>query len=227
MIFLKILGIIALVIFLILMIPLRIRVSYYDNVAVTIPILFFKIKIYPKTPKLKSMSKNKFDKLNGKKDEKNRKKKKKKSIDSDSDRVTKSSNKLSVSDVLPIIGEISELVGKILSSLSDYLKVKIYALRFVISGDDAAKTAITYGTVTGAAGTLMRILEDRCRISYSRNAEAGVFCDFLSGHTTVKVDIRFSIFVWQVIALGIKALINFLKIKSKLEVRKNAGNENK
>ncbi len=213
MIVLKILGIIAFLLFLIAVIPIRIRVAY-DSGSVTayIPVLLFRIKLYPRKPKLKSMSKKKYDKLKSEKKEKKKKKK-----DEEKTETAEKKKRISVSDVFGIVGEVTEAVKEILNKIADYLKVKIYALRIDVSCDDAAKTAVAYGAVSGSVSALMGILNDRCRISYSRNSDSGVYCDFTSGRSSVKVDLRFSVFVWQAAVLGIKSILSFIKIKSKLE----------
>ena len=225
MIFLKILGGIALFLLLVALIPVRIRVVYDKGIAAYIPVLFFKIRIYPRKPKLKSMSKKKYDKLTSPKKKKKKKKDKSKAPEQEP-AADKAKERPGISGILGVVGDIKSAVGVILKRLNAYLKVKIYAFWINVSCDDAAKTAVTYGAVSGSVGTVMSIINDRCRVKYPKNAQTGVYCDYLSGHTSLKVDIRFSIFIWQIIAIGIKALLSFIKIKTKLEGKKDAGNKN-
>ena len=221
MIFLKILGAILLLLFLILIIPVRIRIVYDQSVRAYIPVLFFKIGLYPRRKRLKPMSKKKYEKLKKPKKESKKEQKKKKPAE------TKEKAKLSVSDIFGLIGEVTEAAGDILKKITNYLRVKIHALKIVISTDDAAKTAIAYGAVSGAAGSLMTMLGDKCRIKYPSRAETGVECDYLSGNCSFKCDILFSIFVWQLLVIALKGLKVFIKFKTKSEVKNNAGNKNK
>ena len=221
-----IIGCIVLLFLLIGFFPVRIRISYVDSLKVYIPILFFRIRLFPKKRKLKSMSKKKFDKLRSGKKKKPEKKKKKREESKEKPKEEKK-KRLSFSEIRELVGDVRVIAGKIISKLRSYLKVKIYSLVIVISSDDASKTAITYGAVSGATANLMALLEDNCRISYSRGSSAGVYCDYLTGSCSAEIDIRFSIFVWQILALGLKALFGFIKIKNKTEVNKNAGNKDK
>lgn len=219
---LKIIGGILLVILLILFIPIRIRLKYTDELEVFVPVLFFKIPIFPRKTKLKPMSKKKYEKVLAKEAEKSTKKERDKvSKEKKKNKPIKDAKKkkISLSDITSLVGEILDAVGAILSKVGGYLRVKIYALHILISSDDAAKTAITYGAVSGTLGTLFGILEDRCHIKYARNAEAGVSCDYTCGSSELKCDVRFTFRIWQLISIAFNAFKKFISIKMKMEVK--------
>jgi len=227
MLALKIIAGIAAVLLLIAMIPIRIRIKYDEKLTVFVPILFLHIYLYPQRGKLTFFSKNKYEKLIS--EEKNlskKRKKKSKKIGKDT-HFASEKRKLSLAEIASLVKEIFSAAGKILEHFNKYLRVKIYALKAVISSDDAAKTAITYGAVSGTLGTLVGILEDRCHIKYAKNAETDIICDYIAGSCSAECDIRFSVRIWQAIKLLFIALINFIKIKSKTEVKNNVGNQDK
>lgn len=213
--------------FILFVIPVNIRIKYNDTLICYAKVLIFKFSLYPRRHKLKSMSKKKYDKLkSGKKKDKKKKKRKKSENDTDAEK-TEKKTKMSFSDIIKLVRDVSSIVKKILERFNKYLKVKIYSFVILISADDASKTALTYGAVSGSVGTLMRIIEDRCNVKYSPNAETGIVCDYIAGSCDARIDMRFSLRVWQIVVLAFKALISFIKIKSKTEVIKNAGNEDK
>ena len=199
-------------------IPLRIKIAYNDSVNIYLPILFFKIPIYPKKKRIKSLSAQKFRDL--RKPESNSKSSKKSEINN-ADSKSKDSEKLTFKTIKPHLGEILSQVKSILVKFNTHLNAKIYSFYIVVSSDDAAQTAITYGAVSASASVLMAVLEDRCNIKYSKNAKTGVYFDYTLGKCIFECDIRFTLRVWQIISLAVSAAISFIKVKTKLEVKNN------
>lgn len=218
MIALIIIAAILLLFVLIAFFPLRIRIAYDDSVNVYVPILFFRIPIHPKKKRVKSLSAKKFRELR-KPESKNKTTKKtaNKSVKSEKN----DSNTLSLKTLKPHIGDILSSVTALLSKFNNHLNAKIYSLFIVVSSDDAAKTAVTYGAVSSSVSVLMALLEDQCNIKYSNNAKTGVYLDYTLGKCIFECDIRFSLKVWQLISLAVSAAIAFIKTKTKLEVKNN------
>ena len=216
-----IIGIIVLFFLLILFLPLRVRIAYTDSVNVYVPLLFFRIPLYPRKQKLKPMSAEEFRKSGlQKKSKKTKKPADKKATDN------KSPEKLTIKSIKPHIGEIVNQVKALLIKFNGHLNAKIYSLRIVISSDDAAASAITYGAVSSTVSVLMGVLEDRCNIKYSKKARTGVYLDYTLGKCIFECDIRFTLKVWQIISLAVSAAIAFIKIKTNLEVKNNVREQN-
>ena len=91
-------------------IPLRIKIAYNDSVNIYLPILFFKIPIYPKKKRIKSLSAQKFRDL--RKPESNSKSSKKSEINN-ADSKSKDSEKLTFKTIKPHLGEILSQVKSI------------------------------------------------------------------------------------------------------------------
>lgn len=217
MIALIIICIILLLLILLALLPLRIRVSFKESARIYIPILFFGIDLYPRKKKLKSMSAEKYRELNKPKF----KKKKSKSKPKSDTETNVSENKLKFKDIRPHISEIIAEISKITAKFSRHLNVKIYSLWAVISSDDAAKTAITYGAVSSSVAVLMGLLEDNCNIKYTPNAVTGVYVDYTLGECKFECDVRFTLRLWQIISLAVSAAMSFIKTKTTLEVKNN------
>lgn len=212
-----VIAVILLFFVLVALFPLRIRVSFNDSVSVYIPILFFKIPIYPTRKRIKSLSGQKFREL---RKAKSKKKPTNNSSKADSESENKT-EKLSFKTIKPHLSEITLYVKDLLYKFNRHLNAKIYALYVVVSSDDAAKTAITYGAVSSSVSVLMSILEDRCNIKYSTNAKTGVYVDYTLGKCIIECDIRFTLRVWQIISLAVSAAMSFIKTKTILEVKNN------
>jgi len=219
---LVIIGVILLIFVLVAFLPIRIRISYSDSIRLFVPLLFWKINIYPKERRLRSMSAKKYRKLIAPKKE-IKKSSKSKSTQSSSEVMPK--DKLTFSSIKPLIGEIFTHVLALVSKFSNHLNVKVYSLWAVISSEDAATTAITYGAVSSSVSALMGLLHDRCKISYARNAVTGVYVDYTLGECKFDCDIRFTLCVWQILSLVISAAMAFIKTKTKLEENKNVGKQ--
>lgn len=204
------------------LLPLRIRISYGDDINIIIPILFWKIQLYPKNRKLRSMSAKKYRKLTASKKKKSKSSKTKASSVTSK---TENKNKISFSTIKPLIGDITSHVLSIITKFSNHLNVKIYSLWVIVSSGDAATTAITYGAVCSSFSVLMSLLHDNCNIKYSRNAKTGVFVDYTLGECVFDCDIRFTLRVWQIISLIFTAAVAFIKTKMKLEDNKNVGKQ--
>ncbi len=214
-----IIGAILLFFVLLAFLPLRIRVSYKDQTRVYVPILFFGINLYPRRKKLKSLSAKKYRELNKPKSKK--KKRKTKASSPEQTSVENTENKLTLKTIKPHIGEIISQVSALILKFSGHLNVKIYSLWVVVSSDDAAKTAVTYGAVSSSVAILMALLEDNCNIRYSSKATTGVYVDYTLGKCKFECDIRFTLRVWQIISLAVSAAMSFIKTKIKLEVKNN------
>ncbi|MBQ4054412.1 MAG: hypothetical protein IJD17_01770 [Clostridia bacterium] len=152
-------------------------------------------------------------------------KKSKKTSKSDTKK-NEEASKLTLKSIRPHIGEILTQIKALLIKFNGHLNVRIYALRIVVSSDDAAATAVSYGAVSSSVSVLMGVIEDRCNIKYSKNARTGVYIDYTLGRCIFECDIRFTLRIWQIISLALSAAIAFIKTKTNLEVKNNVREQN-
>ena len=83
-------------------------------------------------------------------------------------------------------------------------------LEIAVSTDDAAKTAIVFGGVSAAAGTLYGLLKNNFNI---RNERINIFPDFTQTKSVIRFFCVFKLRLYDFIAIGIKLLFDYLKSK--------------
>lgn len=160
-----------------------------------------KIKLFPKASKEdkkekpKKQKKQKSEKASGKaKDGKKE----------------KSGGKLT--DFLPLV----DIGLKFLGSFRRKLRVKRLELTYIMAGGDPCDLALNYGKAWTAVGNVMPLLE---RIFVIKKRNIQVQCDFVADSPRIFARVDITITVGRVLGLavkyGVKALIEFLKIKNK------------
>ena len=117
-----------------------------------------------------------------------------------------------IADFLPLVQIALDMLG----AFRRRLRVNMLELRLVMAADDPCDLAVNYGRAWAAVGNLMPRLE-RVFVIKKRNIE--VECDFETSQTRVMARLDLTITLGRIIATavvyGIKALIEFLKIKYK------------
>ena len=117
-----------------------------------------------------------------------------------------------ITDFLPLVQIALDMLG----TFRRRLRVNMLELRLVMAADDPCDLAVNYGRAWAAVGNLMPRLE-RVFVIKKRNIE--VECDFETSQTRVMARLDLTITLGRIIATavvyGIKALIEFLKIKNK------------
>ena len=117
-----------------------------------------------------------------------------------------------ITGFLPLVQIALDMLG----AFRRRLRVNMLELRLVMAADDPCDLAVNYGRAWAAVGNLMPRLE-RVFVIKKRNIE--VECDFETSQTRVMARLDLTITLGRIIATavvyGIKALIEFLKIKNK------------
>lgn len=118
----------------------------------------------------------------------------------------------SVTDFLPLVRIALDMLG----TFRRRLRVNVLELKLVMAADDPCDLAVNYGRAWAAVGNLMPRLE-RVFVIKKRNIE--VECDFETAKTLVTARLDLTITLGRILATvvvyGVKALIEFLKIKNK------------
>lgn len=131
MLWLYILLGILLVIFLLLLMPVRLKVCYKDDFRCTIKIGFVKIQLYPQKPKNKKKKK---------KPEKTEKK-----PESEEKKKESLIKEKGISWLFDLIKKVADLAAGALKDFFRHIIVKRLMLSISIAGNDAADTAVKYG----------------------------------------------------------------------------------
>ena len=117
-----------------------------------------------------------------------------------------------ITDFLPLVRIALDMLG----AFRRRLRVNNLELKLVMAADDPCDLAVNYGRAWAAVGNLMPRLERVLAIK-KRNIE--VECDFETAKTLVTARLDLTITLGRILATavvyGVKALIEFLKIKNK------------
>ena len=195
-----------------------VTICYTDEIALSVRVLFLKIKILPskKGKKGKGMSAKRARKLRGQM----RKKAEKKKLSAEEKAKAKeakkaSGEKKSFAQIMSDVNMISSIVLAVIKKFFKHLRIRVAKVKFVIATGDAATTAIAYGAVSQALNILLPALESVKNFEKLKKSEFDIRADFASEESVTDVKISFSIRVWQVFSVGFAALTSFIKHKLK------------
>ncbi len=206
----KVLLIIAAVLFLIGCIPVGVLFRYHGEIQLKLTLLFFKIGILPKKP----LSRKKREKAEAKKAAKAAKKaeakeKKKKAQQAQSLIATpkepepkKPKPKKSLPDKIAGLIPWAKLgAGFVGEFFHRKLTVTRLRIRAVLAGGDPAKTARTVGTAWEAIGIALPILERAFRI---KERKIAVYPDFTASDTDLEAELAVRLRIGGVVLLALK-----------------------
>lgn len=217
---LTVFGIIVLFFVFLLSLKATLTVAYSDEVALSVKVLFLKIKILPKKEKklkVRSMSAKKAQKIREKAAKKEAKKaaqaKEKKAKKAQHKFEKKNQPKKTLSEILESIDLIRHLVATVIQTFFGHLRIKIARLKIKVATEDAAHTAIAYGAITQSVNLLFPLLEQVKNFDLPQAKEIDIQADFLSEKIEADIELSFSLRVWHLFDVAFKALTTFLKHK--------------
>ncbi len=115
-------------------------------------------------------------------------------------------------DFLPLVKE----AFRFLNNFRRKLRLNVLELKLIMAADDPCDLAVNYGRAWAAVGNLMPQLE---RIFVIKKRDVEVECDFAASETLViaRLDLTITLgrLLSAVVVFGVRALIEFLKIKNK------------
>lgn len=192
------LGIIVLVAAILAM-RVGISIVLEDELCVYLRVLLLKFRLYPAKKKRESTKKYKKKKV---------KKKKPSTVVRKSDTELKQKPPLNET-----IKTVTELLGVFSRAFAKHLHVRLAKIYIRIGTEDAAKTAILYGAVSGAVTCLIDTIDSITSISSLRCSEISVEPDFLSDRSVARLNISLSLSVFGALAVLLKTLFRYLKLK--------------
>ena len=222
-----ILGSILLIIALILSLRIKIIIAFKDSLSVYLGILFFRIRLFPtkfKKRKKKGpfrMSAKQAAKIRErvrqreeqkrlrriqKAKEKEEKKKKALEDKEKQQEKPKGEGKIDLSVVLDILGAVRSLVTDLISVSLSHFRLDLARLHITVATEDAATTAIAYGSVCAALDSLLRALEPLKGFNAPKAKDISVDYDFLSEETKLDIKVVMSMRVWHGLHIGFTAL---------------------
>ncbi len=103
-----------------------------------------------------------------------------------------------------IVTAFKNLAVGILVRFTRHIRLDELRMRVLVASDDAAKTAVEYGTVCAAAGALRSVAEGMRRVDLHR-VRVEVECDFLADTPEVDAELCVSIRIWRLALIAIFA----------------------
>ena len=218
MLWLYILGGIAAFLLLLALIPLGAvcRFSTESDQTVTLygkigPVRFL---LFPRPAKRPNLKKYRISRLRkeAKKQKKPKKPKKSRAKSPEKAGEAKPKPKRSPIRTLKLVRRIASAA---LTRFGRYLRVRVRFFTVRIAADEAAKTAVLYGSVIAAAETFWNSVKDTAAFSRVKKSDFSFFADFSRSSTSAEGEILFSIRVWQVLALAVAAGGAYLRESAK------------
>ncbi|MBQ4135500.1 MAG: DUF2953 domain-containing protein [Clostridia bacterium] len=210
---------IALFIALLLSTKVLLHIRYEESLTVYLRVLFVKIRLYPSEKEKKkyphSMSKRKAQKIKNslKKKQKGEPKKKKK-------RKSKEKEPKEAPDLISILSIITSFVKSFLRLFAGSVRIRSSRLHIVVAAEDAADTAIAYGTLTQAVNLLFPMLDGIKTFKHlPRGKELSVRADFLSDTPKIDADVELYIRVGSALKAVCLAAIRAFKGAVKRQLR--------
>ncbi len=103
---------------------------------------------------------------------------------------------------------ILELIKRFYAVSNGRMRVKVNSLRLSVGTDDAAKTAILYGTAVQLVNTILEWL-DKVYLPITNREKATVVPDFVTGKIQADVDIVLSLHLRHALAMGVRMLLSY------------------
>ena len=112
---------------------------------------------------------------------------------------------------------ITALIKKLYAVTNGKFRLRVYRMHILIGTDDAAKTAILYGSVLQSATYLFQFLQTHFIPIRRKKGSMRIEPDFVNGKISADIDLCCSIKFRRVIAIGVKMLLAFLTEKKKVD----------
>ncbi len=113
----------------------------------------------------------------------------------------------------PLLRLITRLVKAVLRKFPRHFRVKILRYEVTVASDDAAKTALLYGTATALSAELFAVLRAGTRFRIGRGAPVNVRADFLGTKPSIEAELDLSVTVFGALSMLLAAGIAFVKEK--------------
>ncbi len=103
-----------------------------------------------------------------------------------------------------VVNAFKDLMLTVLGRFSRHIKLDELRLRVLVASDDAAKTAIEYGTVCAAAGAVRSVAEGMRRVNLPQ-VNVSVECDFLAETPEFDAELCISVRIWRLALIALFA----------------------
>ncbi len=219
------LGLLALIL-LLLIVPVRLRVKYGEELMARLWVLCIPIKLAPKKEKPEKEPKKEKNPKKEKADKPAKKKKEKKKPDGEGKKkkdflsLKKRAKELKENGIMAAAAWLKELAGLVMTTLSrivDAITVKKLYADGEIAGEDAAQTALTFGKLCATVYPALGIIESKLKVKKQQVRLVPAFC---LEKTQFTFDVVVSVSLWRIVVAALRMLIGYLKMPSVGELKK-------
>lgn len=202
---------IVLLLFLLMIMPVKLSLKYKDSrVGAYVMILFFRFELYANKKQRIKKSDFKIKRFRRKRDKALKKYRMKKAPKK---AVKKETGKKQKSP-LTLIRSLKLILWDAFTLFGKHLKFNKFKINVTVGGSDAAKTALNYGYTIQALQYLVTYLEMISNLDKAKNKSAEVNASFKDGKWDADLDIVLSLRFIHVFKIGISALGGYLKYKN-------------
>lgn len=219
-------------------------IAYNGELSVDYRVLFFKIPFYPlpkskerkrrrqhmsvrAAERIKRRQKKKEERLQklrsffkSEKKEPEKKPSEEKKPATKASPLTKEQLKDALTDAVDIVAALTEIISVVVKRFTHHLRIKVARFKIKIATEDAALTAVTYGSVSQIINVLLPILSTVKNFDLPKRKDFDVSADFSTTKTEIDVKVSFTLRVWHLADIGLRSLFGgFGKLFSR---RKNA-----
>ena len=99
-------------------------------------------------------------------------------------------------------------------SFSKHLIVRIVSFKISVGSDDAARTAILYGTIAQSIAYILELLRHAFRLKLKQGEEVEVRADYVSDTIQAELYTAFTLRIWHAFAILFAVAGTYLKSKS-------------
>jgi len=125
----------------------------------------------------------------------------------------KKPKKNKIKSILELISLVRKLIFIVFSKFFKYLRIDVARLNLTVATGDASSTAIAFGAVNAAVGSLCELLSNIMHFNTNDNTEISVNADFLREKSEADIYISMRLRIWHLFSILGAAAIKFIKEK--------------
>lgn len=203
LVILAILGGLLLLFGLLLLLRVGVQLRYDDSFSVKLKVLFLSFTLFPKKEKLRIKGQPPSEKK-----EKKKKQKKEKAV----------SKKPDFSELFSFYRQLfTEVILPALGRFLKHLHLRVDQLQIEIASEDAAKTALLYGSAVSGGTAFLEFLRNITHLKMGREEEIYIRSRFDKTEGSCRVRITLSLCLWQAVHILLPALMKYLLLQQKKE----------
>ena len=119
--------------------------------------------------------------------------------------------------LLDKLNTIREIISIFFNAFRTHLHVKLSKIHVSVATNDAAKTAVLYGAISGAVACIVDLIDEITNLKPLKDSSISVEPDFLSSKTEIDLNITLYITVLGAIKSLMKSLIQYYTLNNRKE----------